>query len=336
VAVLAVLASGPGVVAGARPAGAGGGPSPDPARPALDPLDLALGRGEAVFEAVRVYGGRPFRLQAHLDRLAASARAVEVPLPGDLEDLAVRAVAAAGGGDAVLRIVCTKGREPQAQADREGRAGSGEGPPPAPAGREGGPAAFAICTDVPASFEQERRRGLRLVLLTTAADPLVRAASPWLLAGVKSTSYAANMAAQRAARARGADDAVLVGLGGELLEAPTANLWWRTGSTLHTPSLDLGILAGITRAVLCELAPGLGLKVLEGVYTAADLAAADEAFLSSTTRELMPVVEVDGVPVAGGRPGPTAADLQAALRHLATAGDARRRPERGILGDEEG
>jgi 4-amino-4-deoxychorismate lyase len=279
-AVLAVVATGPG--------------------PALDPLDLALVRGEAVFEAMRVYGGRPFRLRAHLDRLAASARAVELPLPGGLEELAGRAVAAAGAGgtDVVLRLICTKGREE-----------SGEG--------EGGPAAFAICTDVPASFESERRRGLRVVLLTTATDPLVRAASPWLLPGAKTISYAVNMAAQRAARARGADDAVLVGLGGELLEAPTASVWWRSGHTLHTPALELGILAGITRAVLADLAPGLGLKVVEGVYTAEDLAAADEAFLSSSTREVMPVVEVDGAPVAGGRPGPAAADLQAALRHLA-------------------
>jgi len=115
-----------------------------------------------------------------------------------------------------------------------------------------------------------------LVLLTTATDPLLRAASPWLLPGVKTISYAVNMAAQREARASGADDAVLVGLGGELLEAPTANLWWRIGDTLHTPSLDLGILAGITRAVLQhDLAPGLGLKVLDGVFTAEDLAVRD-------------------------------------------------------------
>jgi 4-amino-4-deoxychorismate lyase len=301
-AVLAVLATGPGVVEG-------GG------RPALDPLDLALVRGDAVFEALRVYAGRPFRLDAHLDRLARSAEAIDLPLPGDLEDLATRAVAAAGGGDAVLRLICTRGRE-----------GSGEGAPPAPVGREGsgegGPAAFAICTDIPGSLEEERRRGLRLVLLTTATDPLVRAAAPWLLPGVKTISYAVNMAAQRAARARGADDAVLVGLGGELLEAPTANLWWRTGHTLHTPSLDLGVLAGITRTVLRELAPGLGLKVLEGVFTAEDLAAAEEAFLSSSTREIMPVVEVDGAPVADARPGPAAADLQSALRRLATTAPA--------------
>jgi 4-amino-4-deoxychorismate lyase len=284
--VLAVAATGPGVVAAARPA--------------LDPLDLALVRGDAVFEALRVYTGRPFRLREHLDRLASSAAALELPLPGGLEDLAARAIAEAGSGDAVLRLICTRG-------------------PEGPSSGDGGPAAFAICTEVPASFETDRRRGVRLVLLTTAADPLVRAAAPWLLPGVKSISYATNMAAQRAARARDADDAVLVGLGGELLEAPTANLWWRSGQTLFTPSRDLGILAGITRAVVADLAPGLGLKVLEGVFTAEDLTAADEAFLSSSTRELMPVVEVDGTPIADARPGPTAADLQSALRHLATA-----------------
>jgi 4-amino-4-deoxychorismate lyase len=304
VAVLAVLATGPGApadgrgVAGGGPAAAAGGPGAAAGAPALDPLDLALLRGEAVFEAMRVYGGRPFRLDAHLARLAASAAAIDLALPEGLEELSARAVAAAGQGDAILRLICTKG------PDRESLGG--------------GPVAFAICTDIPASFEQDRRRGLRLVLLTTATDPLLRAASPWLLAGVKTISYATNMAAQRAAQARGADDAVLVGLGGELLEAPTASLWWRTGHTLHTPSLDLGILAGITRATLFELAPGLGLKVLEGVFTAEDLAAADEAFLSSSTRELMPVIEVDGSPVADGHPGPAAAALQAALRRLAT------------------
>ena len=213
----------------------------------------------------------------------------------------MRAVAGAGGGDAALRLICTRGPEEP------------------PGAGEGGPAAFAICTDIPASFEQDRRRGLRLVLLTTAADPLLRAASPWLLAGVKTISYALNMAAQRAAKAGGADDAVLVGLGGELLEAPTANLWWRAGDTLHTPALELGILAGITRTVVADLAPGLGLKVLDGVFTAEDLTAADEAFLSSSTREIMPVVQVDGTPIADAHPGPTAAALQSALRRLATS-----------------
>jgi 4-amino-4-deoxychorismate lyase len=280
--VLAVVGSGPGLAGGAGPA--------------LDPLDLALVRGEAVFETVRLYAGRPFRLGAHLDRLAASAAALDLALPEGLEELAGRAAAAAGGRDAALRIICTRGREETAA-----------------------PALFAICSELPPDDELERRRGLRLVLLTLACDPLVRAASPWLLPGVKSTSYAVNMAAQRAARARGADDAVFVGLGGELLEAPTASLWWRSRDTLCTPSLELGILAGITREAVGELAAVLGLRVLEGVFTAEDLLAADEVFLSSSTREIMPVVDVDGAAVGGGAPGPTADELQAGLRRLALA-----------------
>ena len=273
------------------------GPGAHPGAAALDPLDLALHRGEAVFETVRVYAGRPFRLGAHLDRLARSAAALELPLPDGLAGLAADAAAAAEpAGDAALRLVCTRGTEAELR-----------------------PTVFAICTELPAGFQAERARGLALVLLTLACDPLVRAASPWLLPGAKSTSYAVNMAAQRAARARGADDAVFVGLGGELLEAPTANLWWRRGPVLYTPALDLGILAGVTRAALLELAPAAGLRAVEGVFTAEDLAGADEAFLSSSTREVMPVVTVDRAPVGDGRPGPAAADLQRALRDLAHA-----------------
>jgi 4-amino-4-deoxychorismate lyase len=97
-------------------------------RPALDPLDLALVRGEAVFETVRVHRGRPFRLGAHLERLAASAAALDLVLPEGMEELARRAVAAAGERDAMLRLVCTRGREAAAA-----------------------PAAFAICSAAAAS-----------------------------------------------------------------------------------------------------------------------------------------------------------------------------------------
>jgi 4-amino-4-deoxychorismate lyase len=278
--VLAVLASGPGATPGDGPA--------------LSPVDLALVRGEAVFETMRVYRGRPFRLDAHLERLAVSAAGLDLALPHGLEELAARAVGTAGAGDAVLRLICTRGIEGDFAST-----------------------AFAIVSEVPSDYELERRRGLRLVLLTMAVDPLVRAASPWLLPGVKSTSYAVNMAAQRQARRMGADDAVFVGLGGELLEGPTANLWWRVGDTLYTPSLELGILAGITRLTLLELAADSGYRVVEGVFTAEDLAGAEEAFTSSSTREIMPVATVDGRPVGDGPPGPAAVALQAALRRLA-------------------
>jgi 4-amino-4-deoxychorismate lyase len=278
--VLAVVAAGPGVVPGAIPA--------------LSPLDLGLLRGEAAFETMRVYRGRPFRLGAHLVRLAHSAASLDLTVPAGLEELAGRALDEARAGDAVLRIICTRGTETDLI-----------------------PTTFAIVTEVPAEYEEQRRRGLRVALLTMAVDPLIRTASPWLLPGVKTTSYAVNMAAQRAAHSAGADDAVFIGLGGELLEAPTSNLWWRAGRTLYTPSLELGILAGVTRAAVLQLAPPNGYRVVEGVFTREDLGEAEEAFLSSSTREVMPVVTVDGQPVGDGRPGPAAAALQAGLRRLA-------------------
>ena len=278
--VLAVVATGPGASPGDGPA--------------LPPLDLALVRGEAAFETMRVYRGRPFRLDAHLDRLAVSAAALDLALPHGLEELAGRALESAAAGDAVLRLICTRGIEGDFAST-----------------------AFAIVSELPPEYELERRRGLRLVLLTLAVDPLVRAASPWLLPGVKSTSYALNMAAQRQAKRMGADDAVFVGLGGELLEGPTANLWWRIADVLYTPSTELGILAGITRLTLLELAAGSGYRVVEGVFTTEDLAEAEEAFTSSSTREIMPVATVDGRPVGSGTPGPAAARLQTALRRVA-------------------
>ena len=129
----------------------------------------------------------------------------------------------------------------------------------------------------------------------------MRASAPWLLAGVKSTSYAVNMAAEAEARARGVDDAVFVDADGVVLEGTVTNVWWRRGETLYTPSLDLGILAGVTRATLLELAPGVRLRRRGGrVPARRSSLAADEAFTSSSVREVMPLVEIDGRPLARG------------------------------------
>jgi 4-amino-4-deoxychorismate lyase len=261
----------------------------DPDLPVLHADDEALLRGRAAFETLRVYGGRPFRLEAHLDRLeASSARIGLAPIPRNaLAALGEEALEAAGEADAVLRLLWT-------------------------AGREGGEAlGMALVSPIGAWIEEARVRGIRLVSLLGA-----RAEVPWLLGGVKSTSYAVNMAAEAEAKRRGADDAIFVDHDGIVLEAPVSNVWWRVGTTLRTPSLDLGILAGVTRAVLAELAPQLGYEVEEGTYPLAALATADEAFTSSSVREVLSIVEVDGVSVARGDAAPA---LQAALRGVASA-----------------
>jgi branched-subunit amino acid aminotransferase/4-amino-4-deoxychorismate lyase len=104
---------------------------------------------------------------------------------------------------------------------------------------------------------------------------------------------------------------LLVAPDGTVLEAPTANVWFREGATLLTPALSLPILAGVTRAALCELAPGLGYTVEEGSYDLQRLLASDEVFVSSSVREVMPAAAVDD---RGFAPGPAARALQNALR----------------------
>ena len=256
----------------------------DPNEPVLRADDEALLRGRAAFETIRVYDGRPFKLAQHLDRLAGSAELIGLPEVNrlELEGLAGQALAAAGVPEAVLRLYWTPT-----------------------------PVALALVSALADHYDELRARGQRLISLRG-----MRALEPWLLPGVKSTSYAVNMAAEAEARRQGADDAVFLDGEGTVLEGPTTNVWWRRDRTLYTPSLELGILAGVTRATVLELAGDSGYAVEEGEYGLTELLAADEAFTSSSVREVMPVTDVDGVPLARG---PAADELQAALRRAAGA-----------------
>jgi 4-amino-4-deoxychorismate lyase len=268
----------------------------DPAEPVIHADDLGLLRGLAVFETIRVYGGRPFALEAHLDRLERSASRLGLAVPDRdaIADLAAHAVAAAGLPDSSLRFTLTGGRE----------GGSA-------------PVLMATIAAIPDDLEATRARGITVIALQLGIDPRLRGDAPWLLSGVKSTSYAVNMAAWAEARRRGADDAIFLAADGSVMEGPVTNLWWRAGRTLSTPSLDLGILAGVTRATVLALGEMAGYVVREGWFPVAEMAAADEAFTSSSVRELMPIVGLDGRPIGDGTPGPAAAELQAALRRLA-------------------
>src|SRR5438445_5235556 len=270
--LLAVAVSGLGVV--------------DPNEPAVFADDEALLRGRAAFETIRVYGGTPFRLEEHLQRLARAAQRIGLPEPDNARALVRSALEHAGEPDAVLRIYWTAGREGTLESTL-----------------------LVLVSRLPPRLEDLRARGIRLVSLLG-----LRAEAPWLLGGVKSTSYAVNMAAEAEARRRGADDAVFVTADGIVLEGPVTNVWWRREQTLYTPALDLGVLAGVTRAALMEEAPRLGYEVREGSFPLEDLRSADEAFTSSSVREVLPVVEVDGRELAHG---PAAATLQTALRNAA-------------------
>jgi 4-amino-4-deoxychorismate lyase len=262
----------------------------DAAAPVLRADDDALLRGRAAFETLRIYGGRPFRVDRHLDRLEASAERIGLRQPPreELVALADLAVGASADGDAVLRLLWTAG--PQ----------------------DGEPVAIALVTDLPAGLDERREQGIRVASLLRPRGDV-----PWLLGGVKSTSYAVNMAAEAEAQQRGADDAVFVDADAIVLEGPVTNVWWRRGGVLFTPALELGILAGVTRAVLLERASSAGYDVAEGAFPLADMAEADEAFTSSSVREIVPVVALDGAPVGDGLPGEASGALQAALRDAA-------------------
>ena len=269
----------------------------DPDEPTIHADDEGLIRGRAAFETTRVYDGRPFKLEEHLARLAGSAERIGLPPIDtiDCKELVEAALADAGTAASALRIYWTAGRE-----------------------GENRPNVLVLVSSLPADLEERRARGVRIVSLPLGLEADLRAFAPWLLGGVKSTSYAVNMAAEAEARRRGADDAVFLGSGDVVLEGPVTNVWWRRGDVLYTPALELGILAGVTRATLLEEAPALGYDAREGAFPLEHLAAADEVFTSSSVREVMPVVEVDGRPVGDGRPGPAARALQDALRAVAT------------------
>jgi 4-amino-4-deoxychorismate lyase len=260
----------------------------DPDEPVVYADDEAVLRGRAAFETLRVYRGVPFKLESHLVRLAGSCERIglEPPDAQECRELASLALAHAGAENAVLRFYRTPGRE-----------------------RSDSPGLLVLVNALPPHLEDLRTRGIKLVSLLG-----VRAEAPWLLGGVKSTSYAVNIAAEAEARSRGADDAVFVTEDELVLEGPVTNVWWRRGSTLFTPSLELGILAGVTREALLELAPARGFEVREGRFPLGDLRGAEEAFTSSSVRELLPVVELDSGSIPRGE---AASVLQAALRETA-------------------
>jgi len=252
--VLALLAGAPRLV--------------DPDTPILRADDLGVARGEAVFETLRIAAGRPAFLSLHLERLARSAARLAIALPAGWEELARFATDAYGAKDGVLRLTCTKG-------------------PP-----DGEPVGFALATGVPASTLLAREHGVAAVTLTLGVPAAVRSTAPWLLGGVKSTSYAVNMASLRAAEELGAQDAIWISSDGIVLEGPTATVAWLSGGRLVTPPAEqVGTLAGTTAHVAFGLS---SVPVDTRLGTARDLRAADEVLLLSSVRGVVPVLQLDG------------------------------------------
>jgi 4-amino-4-deoxychorismate lyase len=249
----------------------------EPGVPTLRVTDLGAARGDGIFETLGVVGGHPQSVEAHLARLANSASLLDLPAPNlDQWRAAIRIAAGALPSDVQcgLKLVLTRGVE-----------GSGT------------PTAWIVAS-IAASDFTERRTGIRVVTLDRGYPSDVAARAPWLLAGAKTLSYAVNMAAQREAVRRGADDAIFISSDGFVMEAPTATVIARTGDAFITPRTDIGILPGTAQLALFEFYRGQGFQATEQLVTAADLMGADGVWLVSSVRLAAPVVQIDGTPVA--------------------------------------
>lgn len=289
-AVLAVLDAG------------GGARLADPDAPVVRADDLAVTRGEAVFETLRAYAGRAFLLDEHLARMRRSAArlSLRLPGPGEWRHLVGVALSGYGDGDGVLRLICTKGVE-----------------------GGGGQVGFAHVTPMPRATEAAREHGVAAITLTSGVPAALRPGAPWLLGGVKSTSYAVAMASLRRAAELGADDVVWVSCDGEVLEAPTATVALVRGGRLVTPRVEeVGTLRGTTVAAVAVLAG----RVEERRVPVDELRAAEEAMLLSSTRGVAPLRRLDGRPVGDGSVGPLTARLRDAFEAAVRRGALPGRP----------
>ncbi|WP_427128848.1 aminodeoxychorismate lyase [Pseudarthrobacter sp. S9] len=269
----------------------------DASRPQLMATDQGATRGDGVFESLLAVGGRPRKLQAHLNRLAGSARLLELDIPA--EDAWRRAIgtaigeyrsqdpaaAEAGGTDeVVVKLLVTRGAEGASTPTCWVQAS-----PPAAAGR------------------RQRETGVDVILLDRGYDSDVGERAPWLLLGAKTLSYAVNMAALRYAHEHGADDVIFTSADGRVLEGPTSTVLLahletsddgaggvRTVRRLITPQLDSGILPGTSQGALFTAAKAAGWELGYGPLEPKDLLDADAVWLISSIRLLAPVNHIDG------------------------------------------
>lgn len=266
----------------------------------VDALDRGFLYGDSAFEALRTYGRVPFRLGEHLARLAHSCARLRMA-PPDLERIAAdtqRAVAESGLDECYLRIIVTRG------------AGA-VGIDPAATGASSR-LVYALPLRLPAPDVYARGIGVGLV----------HGARDLSLGGVKTGNYLAAVLAVASVRERGAGEAVLLGPSGEVAEGATSNVFVVRGGVVRTPPLSAGILEGITRRVALELLRASGDVVEESLLFPPDLYRADEVFITSSIREVVPVVRVDDVDVRDGRPGPLTRRLMESYRAHTRGGRA--------------
>jgi branched-chain amino acid aminotransferase, group I len=265
---------------------------------AVSVFDHGLLYGDGVFEGIRFYGGRVFRLDDHVDRLYRSARAIAltIPLTPDEMSLAVlETIRANGLQDGYVRLVVTRG---------EGSLGLSPKSCPHPT-------VFIIASTITLYPEEMYEKGLKLVTCATR-----RIAHGALSPMVKSLNYLNNIMAKIEAEQAGAGEGLMLNEQGYVAECTGDNIFVIRDGRIATPPIAAGALAGVTRAVVFELARDLGVDIREENITRYDVYTADECFLTGTAAEIIPAVELDSRLIHDGAPGPVTLRLSGLFREL--------------------
>jgi len=252
--------------------------------------------GDSVFETLRTYGGEPFGLAEHMDRLARSAALVfiELPVPRATLEAEVRAAVRSGQNpESYVRVMVTRG---------QGALGLDPGLAERPT---------RVIIVQPLITPPERSYTEGVAAITYRTQRQVDATSA---VGAKVGNYLVSVLAMREASRVGAVEALIVDSRGAVLEGGTSNIFLVKDGHLITPDISAGILAGITRAHLLRVAEALGVSVELRTPSVNDAYDADELFISSSIRELMPVVKLDDRSIGDGKPGPVFARLRAAFQ----------------------
>ncbi len=265
--------------------------------------------GDGVYETARTYFGRPFLLDRHLARLQRSADRLWMPIPGGLHGLEHeirRSLEAARNADSYLRIMVTRGSRPGFVNLDAATAGDGLIVIIVRPLEAFDPACYAEGVDV--ALVGVTRTGKR------SLDPKI-----------KSGNYLNNIIALHEARRQGAFECLMPNQDGYITEGSTSNVFLVKRGALRTPSLECGLLDGITRSFLFEIAAEAGYRIREEKLLPADVFDADEVFITSSLKEVMPVRSVSGRQVGDGRPGAVTRDLLERYRaraHREVGGEA--------------
>lgn len=254
-------------------------------------FDHGLLYGDGVFEGIRVYAGKIFKLQEHLDRLYDCAHAILLTIPIPKSEFATvlqEAVKRSGLKEAYIRPIVTRG-----QGDL------GIDP------RNCGTPTLIVIVDKISIWPPERyEQGLSVV---TAGTPIPHRES--LSPRIKSLNYLCHAMAKMEANVAGADEALMLDHTGHVAEGTGQNIFVVKRRVVRTPPLHAGILAGVTRAVVLELAREAGCEVREEILNRFDVYTADEAFLTGTASEIAPIRSYDGRTIGAGKAGPVTRDL---------------------------